>query len=41
MDVDKAESTYENGVLTITFPKAEVKRAKQIKVKVVEEKGRK
>jgi len=30
---DKAEATFENGVLTITLPKAEEAKPKQIKVK--------
>lgn len=33
IDPDRAESFYENGVLTIRFPKAEDKRARQIPVK--------
>jgi HSP20 family protein len=32
--VDKAESTYDNGVLTITVPKQEEKKARQIEIKV-------
>jgi HSP20 family protein len=34
VDTDKIESHYENGVLTITMPKAEEKKKKQIQVKV-------
>ena len=34
VDADKIESHYENGVLTITMPKAEEKKKKQIQVKV-------
>jgi HSP20 family protein len=34
VDGDKAEPTYENGVLTITLPKAETKKAKELKVHV-------
>jgi HSP20 family protein len=30
---EKAEATFENGVLTLTLPKAEVVKPKQIKVK--------
>ncbi len=36
VDQDKAEPRYEHGVLTITLPKAEAKRAKQFEVKMVE-----
>ena len=36
VDQDKAEPRYEHGVLTITLPKAEAKRAKQFEVKVAE-----
>ena len=36
VDQDKAQPLYEHGVLTITLPKAEAKRAKQFDVKVVE-----
>ena len=36
VDQDKAEPRYEHGVLTITLPKAEAKKAKQFDVKVVE-----
>ena len=32
VDANNAESTYENGVLTITFPKVEAKKAKDLKV---------
>ena len=34
VDADKAESTYQNGVLTISLPKDEAKKPKQIEVKV-------
>jgi HSP20 family protein len=30
---EKAEATFENGVLTLTLPKSEEARPKQIKVK--------
>lgn len=30
---DKAEATYENGILTLNFPKAEAAKPKQIKLK--------
>ncbi len=33
VDVDKAKAEYENGVLTLTFPKAETVKPKVIKVK--------
>lgn len=33
-DADKAHSTYEHGVLTVTLPKTEAKRPKQLKVHV-------
>lgn len=33
-DADKAESSYEHGVLTVTLPKVEAKRPKQIEIKV-------
>ena len=36
VDQDKAEPRYEHGVLTVTLPKADAKRAKQFEVKVVE-----
>ena len=36
MDQDKAEPRYEHGVLTVTLPKAEAKRAKHFEVKAVE-----
>jgi HSP20 family protein len=36
---DKAEATSENGILTITFPKAEQVRPKTIKVHAVEANG--
>jgi HSP20 family protein len=32
VDSDKAEARYENGILTLKFPKAEALRPKQIKV---------
>ena len=32
VDADKAEARFENGVLTLTLPKAEALRPKQIKV---------
>lgn len=34
VDTDKIQSLYDNGVLTITMPKAEEKKKKQIQVKV-------
>jgi HSP20 family protein len=34
VDTEKARTTYENGVLTITFPKAEAKKAKRLNVAV-------
>ncbi len=34
VDVSKIQSTYENGVLTITLPKAEEKKKKQIKIQI-------
>ena len=34
VDADKAESTYEAGVITITLPKVESKKAKQLTVEV-------
>ena len=34
VDTNKIESNYENGVLTITMPKAEEKKKKQIQIKV-------
>jgi HSP20 family protein len=33
VDVEKAEATFENGVLTLTLPKAEEIKPKTIKVK--------
>ena len=33
IDADQAESHYEDGVLTITLPKAEAKKAKRLEVK--------
>ena len=37
VDGDRAESSYVQGVLTITFPKLEAKRVKQVKVQVTEQ----
>lgn len=34
VDTEKIESHYDNGVLTVTMPKAEEKKKKQIQVKV-------
>ena len=34
VDTDKVSTRYEAGVLTVTFPKIEVKKAKQLKVDV-------
>ena len=34
VDTDRAETTYENGVLTITFPKQESKKAKSLPINV-------
>ena len=34
VDTDKVESRYEQGVLTITFPKVESKRARRLEIKV-------
>ena len=34
VDVDKAESIYQNGVLSITLPKQEGKKPKQLKIEV-------
>lgn len=34
VDIEKAEATYHDGVLTIRLPKVEPKRAKRIEVKV-------
>ena len=34
VDPDKAESGYENGVLTITLPRAEAKKAKRLEITV-------
>jgi len=36
VDQDKANPLYEHGVLTVTLPKAEAKRAKQFDVKTAE-----
>lgn len=35
LNTDKAESTYEGGVLTITIPKEETAKPKSLKVKVI------
>lgn len=40
LDTDKAQPRYENGVLTIAFPKLEAKQAKQLKVSVVQDSGK-
>jgi HSP20 family protein len=40
VDADKAESTYEAGVLTITLPRVEAKKAKQLTVEVKEAEGK-
>jgi HSP20 family protein len=34
VDVDQAESTYANGVITITLPKTEARKPKRLEVKV-------
>ena len=34
VDADKAETGYENGVLTIKLPKAEAKKAKRLEIAV-------
>ena len=34
VDAEKAETLYENGVLSITFPQLEAKKAKQLEIKV-------
>ena len=34
VDTDKAHSSYEHGVLAITFPKQESKKAKRLEIKV-------
>ncbi len=34
VDANKIQSTYENGVLTITLPKAEEKKKKQLKIQI-------
>ena len=36
VDQDKAEPRYEHGVLTVSLPKAEAKKAKQFEVRVAE-----
>ncbi|MCI0440788.1 MAG: Hsp20/alpha crystallin family protein [Chloroflexi bacterium] len=33
VDTEKADTKYENGVLTVTFPKIEAKKAKRLEVK--------
>jgi HSP20 family protein len=33
-DAGKVQSTYENGVLTVTLPKAEEKKKQQIKIQI-------
>jgi HSP20 family protein len=40
IDSDKAETTYEAGVLTITLPKIEAKKAKQLTVEVKDGNGK-
>lgn len=37
VDADKAETGYENGVLTIKFPKVEAKKAKRLEIAVGKE----
>lgn len=39
LQTDKADAKFENGVLTITFPKAEQVKPKKIQVKAVETNG--
>jgi HSP20 family protein len=34
VDVDRAETGYDNGVVTISFPKLESKKAKRLSLKV-------
>ena len=34
VDADKAEPLYENGILSITLPKVEARKARELKVKV-------
>ena len=34
IDVDNADTSYENGVVSITFPKVESKKAKRLELKV-------
>lgn len=40
LDTDKAEATYEHGVLTVTFPKLEETKPKSLKVKVSSSEGK-
>jgi HSP20 family protein len=40
VDTDKAESAYEAGVLTITLPKIEARKAKQLTVQVKDSTGK-
>ncbi|MFC1944776.1 Hsp20/alpha crystallin family protein [Chloroflexota bacterium] len=39
VDTEKANPVYENGVLTVTIPRAESKKAKELKVTVVGSSG--
>ena len=39
VDADRVQPRYEHGVLTVTVPKAEAKRARQLPVQVIEEAG--
>lgn len=41
LDTGKAEAAYENGVLTVTFPKGEEVNPKSLKVKVSPTEGKK
>jgi HSP20 family protein len=41
LDTDKAEASYDDGVLTVTFPKSKDATAKSIKVKVKAKNGAK
>lgn len=36
VDIDKAESTYQNGVLSISFPKLESKKATSLPISVLQ-----